>query len=93
MDIKRKACDIQTWQKNIYFSTYPPGTLIHLSHRFINAFTSAAPKSLTVVSATSAPPVQPLRHQRNVCHQCRTAYATNTSRRKEETFRYEYHLH
>jgi hypothetical protein len=25
---------------------------------------------LTVVSATSTPPFQPLRHQRNVCHQC-----------------------
>jgi hypothetical protein len=33
MDIKRETCDTRTW-KNIYFSTYPPPTLIHLSHRF-----------------------------------------------------------
>jgi hypothetical protein len=33
MDIKRRICDIRNW-KNIYFSTYPPPALIHLSHRF-----------------------------------------------------------
>jgi hypothetical protein len=28
--------------KNIHFSTYPPPTLIHLSHRFINALKLAS---------------------------------------------------
>jgi hypothetical protein len=37
MDVKRKTRDIRTWKKNISFSTYPPPTLIHLSHRFTSA--------------------------------------------------------
>jgi hypothetical protein len=45
MDIKRKTSDIRTWKKEHYFSTYPPPTLIHLSHRFISALKSAAQKS------------------------------------------------
>jgi hypothetical protein len=55
-------------QKNIHFSTYPPPTLIHLSRRFTRASKPAAQKYLTVVSVTSTPPFQNLRHQRNVCH-------------------------
>jgi hypothetical protein len=55
--------------KNIYFSTYPSSTLIHLSHRFTNASEPATYKSfLTVVSATSVPQFQVLRHQRNHFH-------------------------
>jgi hypothetical protein len=47
MDIKRKTCDMRTWKiRNIYFSTYPPPTLIHLSHRFTSASKPAAEKSL-----------------------------------------------
>jgi hypothetical protein len=41
MDIKLRTCDIGTW-KNIYFSTYPPSTLIYLSHRFTKASKPAA---------------------------------------------------
>jgi hypothetical protein len=41
MDIKLKICDIRT-DENIYFSTYPPPILIHLSHRFANASKAAA---------------------------------------------------
>jgi hypothetical protein len=41
MDIKRKTCHTRT-RKNIYFSTYPPPTLIHLSHRFTSASKPAA---------------------------------------------------
>jgi hypothetical protein len=37
MNIKRQICDIRTWKKNIYLSTYPPQTLIHLPHRFTSA--------------------------------------------------------
>jgi hypothetical protein len=59
MDIKCKACDIQTWEKHL--STYPPSALMHLSH----CFTSV----LKPLSATSTPLFQPLHHQQNVCHQ------------------------
>jgi hypothetical protein len=41
MDIKRKTCDIRTW-KNIYFSTYPPPTLLHLANRFTSESKTAA---------------------------------------------------
>jgi hypothetical protein len=37
IDIKRKTCDIRTKKNNIYFSTYPPPALIHLSRRFTSA--------------------------------------------------------
>jgi hypothetical protein len=37
IDIKRKICDIRIWKKNIYFSTYPPPTVLQLSDRFTNA--------------------------------------------------------
>jgi hypothetical protein len=56
MDIKRKTYDNRTW-KNIYFSTYPPSTLIHLSHRFTSASKPAAQKSFWLLS-------QPLPHLR-----------------------------
>jgi hypothetical protein len=45
MEIKRKTCDIQNWKKNIYFSTYPPPTLIRLSNRFTSASKPTAQKS------------------------------------------------
>jgi hypothetical protein len=38
MDIKHKTFDIRT-RKNICFFTYPPPTLIHLSHRFTSVST------------------------------------------------------
>jgi hypothetical protein len=43
---------------------------------------------LTVVSTTSVPPFQPLRHQRakRLPVTCEPLYATNTSHRKQETF-------
>jgi hypothetical protein len=82
---------------NINFSTYPPLTLIHLSHRFTSASKPAAQSISTVVSATSAPQFQPLRHQRNVCHvsrpSCEPLYMTDTSHSKQEAFLYEYPLH
>jgi hypothetical protein len=37
MDLKRKICDIRTWEKKN--ETHPPPTLIHLSHRFTSAST------------------------------------------------------
>jgi hypothetical protein len=57
MRIKRKACDTRTWKQNLYFSTYPPAKLIHLSHRSTTASKPAAQKCFVcVVSATSAQP-------------------------------------
>jgi hypothetical protein len=50
-------------EENIYFSTYPPPTLIHLSHPFTSSSTPQHRSLLTAVSVTSAPPFQPLRHQ------------------------------
>jgi hypothetical protein len=97
IDIKRKTCDIQSWKKTFisrhvlhqHWYTCPIALPMrrNLQHRSL----------MTVVSATSAPAFQPLRHQRNVCHIsgliCDMLYATHTSHRKQETFLYEYHLH
>jgi hypothetical protein len=77
--------------KDIYFSTYLPPTLIHLSSRFTRASKLAAQKSfdcclshfrfnLFVISETFVNKVEP-------------HYATNTSQIKQETFIYEYPLH
>jgi hypothetical protein len=72
---------------HIYFSTYHLPTLINLFHRFTSAPKPAEQKFLTVVSETSAPPFQLLRHQRNDFHaSCQPLYATNTSHLKQETF-------
>jgi hypothetical protein len=68
MYIKRKACDIRTWKKKIISR--------HILHQPLHTCPIALPVRLTpqhrslstVVSATSAPPFQPLRHQRNVWH-------------------------
>jgi hypothetical protein len=67
MDVKRKTCDIRNW-KNIYFSTYPPPTLIHLSHRFTSASKPAAYKSFDCYLSHFRTSVSTLRHQRNLCH-------------------------
>jgi hypothetical protein len=79
MDVKRKHVIFEPGRKNIYFPTYPPPTAIqehrNLQHRSL----------LTVVSATSNPPFQPLRHQRNVCHSvvnCFTWQTLPTVKRK-----------
>jgi hypothetical protein len=64
MDIKRKTCDIRTWN---FFSR-------HILHQYWYTCPIALPvrrnqqhrSLLTVVSAISAPPFQLLRHQRNV---------------------------
>jgi hypothetical protein len=61
IDTKRKTYDIRTWQKK-YFSTYPPPTLIPMSHRFTSVSEPAAYNSFgrclsyfrTFVSASSS---------------------------------------
>jgi hypothetical protein len=93
MNIRRKKCDIRTW-KNIYFLTYPPSTLIHLSHRFISASKPATQKSFgcclshfctsfsnSSSSAKHLPPsYEPL-------------YVTNISHHTQEIFLSVYPLH
>jgi hypothetical protein len=65
--MKRKTCDIRTW-KYIYFSTYTQPTLIHCPIALPVRRSPQHRSLLAIVSATSAPPFQPLRHQRNVFH-------------------------
>jgi hypothetical protein len=86
MDIKRKTCDIRTWE-NIYFSTYPPTTLIHLSHRFTSASKLAAQKSFDCSLTHFRAPI-------STSFVISEMSATiNASQHKQETFLYEYHLH
>jgi hypothetical protein len=80
--------------RNISFSTYPPPTLILLSHRFTSASKPAVLKSFDCclshfrtsvsTSSSSAKPLPP---------SCEPLYWTNTSHHKQETFLYEYLLH
>jgi hypothetical protein len=71
MDTKRKTCDIRNWKKNVYFSTYSPLKLIHLSRHFTSASKPAVEKS--IVSPTSAPRILPVYHHRDICHKYGTA--------------------
>jgi hypothetical protein len=67
MDTKRKTYDIRTWKKTFiprhilhqHICTCPIALLMRRNPQHISF--------LTVVSATSASPFQPLRHQRNSC--------------------------
>jgi hypothetical protein len=68
MDIKRETCDIWTCggERNLYFSTHQHWYTCPIA---LPVRRNPQHKSLlTVVSATSAPPSQPLRHQRNIGH-------------------------
>jgi hypothetical protein len=66
MDMKRKTCDIRTWGKKRHLfldiSSTNIETLVPLLRNPQNR------SLLTVFSATSTPPFQPLRHQRNISH-------------------------
>jgi hypothetical protein len=68
MDVKRK-----TWYSNLE-KTFISRHILH-QHRYTCLKALPVRRNpqhsnvLTVVSATFAPPFQPLRHQRNVCHQ------------------------
>jgi hypothetical protein len=96
MDVIRKKCDIRTWEKYLFLNisstnidTLVPSLYQCVETRSIQVF--------WLVSATSAPPFQPLVHQRNLCHvsrpSCEPLYATNNSHCKQETFLYEYPLY
>jgi hypothetical protein len=90
MDIKRKTCDIWTWKKKIsrhilqqHWYMCPIALPVRRNPQHRSLF--------TVVSATSTPPFQPLRHQRNFCHTVVNYFRRQTlSHHKRETFLYEY---
>jgi hypothetical protein len=68
-----------------YFSTYPPPTLIHLSHRFTRASKSTTEKSQSLTHL-----VGPHLRLSDVLERisrpnCEPLYATNTSHRKQNT--------
>jgi hypothetical protein len=99
MDIEGKSFDILTW-KNIYFSTYPPPTLILLSCRFISASKPQLRNLLTVVSATSHLRFNLFAISETFATKVATSrpsyemlYGTDTPRHKQETFIDEYPLH
>jgi hypothetical protein len=81
--------------KSIYFSTYPPPTLIHFLYHFPSASKPAAQKILTVVSATFAPGRASLSNFLETISRpsCEPLYATNISHRKQGIFLYGYPLH
>jgi hypothetical protein len=93
MDVKRKTCDIRTWKKHLFLDisltnidTLVPSLYQCVKTRSIEVF--------WVASATSAPPFQPLRHQRNVCYPVVNRFTRKTLlHRKQETLLYEYPLH
>jgi hypothetical protein len=98
MDIKRKTCGIQTWGKETFISR-------HILHQHWDTCPISLPMRrnpkhrslLTVVSANSAPPFRHLLiskvHERISRPSREPLYATNTSRRKQETLLGKYPLH
>jgi hypothetical protein len=93
MDIKRKTSDIRIWGGGIRLDMFSTKIYTRVPWRRNPQHRSL----LTAVSATSAPPLQPLRHQRNIWHvsqtSCESLYAKNTTHRKQERFIYEYPLY
>jgi hypothetical protein len=72
MDIKRKTYDIRTWKKYLFLdiSSTNIDTLVQSLYQCV---ATRCIEVFLTVSATSAFPFQPLRHERNVCHQGGTA--------------------
>jgi hypothetical protein len=68
MVIKQKKLYLKL-EKDVFFWTNPPSieTLVLSLYQCIE--TRSIEVSLTVVSATSAPPFEHHHHQRNICHQ------------------------
>jgi hypothetical protein len=80
-------------EETIYFSNYPPPTLINLPHRFISTSKPAAWKRFdcclihyrsSVSTSSSAKYLPPI---------CEPLYLTTISHRKQGTFIYEHPLH
>jgi hypothetical protein len=59
----------ETEEKDIYFSTYSPPTLIQFPIGLPERRNRQHGIILTCVSGTSAPPFQLLHRQRKICHQ------------------------
>jgi hypothetical protein len=62
--MKRKTCDIRTWKKHLLLGISSTNTDTLVPSLYLCVETRSKEVFLTVVSATSAPPFQPLRHQR-----------------------------
>jgi hypothetical protein len=93
MDIKIKYVIFEPG-KNIYFSTYPPPTLVHLSQCFTSASKPAALKSFDCRLSRFRTPVSTSSSSaKHFPPSWEQLYATNTSHRKQEIFLYEYPLH
>jgi hypothetical protein len=73
-----KMCDIQSCKIHFTSRHILHQHLQHLSHRFTSASKTQHRNLLTVVSATSAPPIQHLRHQWNVCHRVVSRFTRRT---------------
>jgi hypothetical protein len=74
MDIKRKTYYIQTWEKHLFLDISPISTDTPVPWLYQCVETRSTEIFFTVVSATSAPPFQPLRRQRNVSHVSRPRF-------------------
>jgi hypothetical protein len=73
MDIKCKTCDVRTWKKT-FISRHNFHQHWYICPIALPVLRNPQHKTLlTLVSATSAPPFQPLSHQRNVFHKGWTA--------------------
>jgi hypothetical protein len=69
MDIKRKTCDIWKWKKKTFIFRHILSQHWYTCPIALPICRNPQHRSLlTVVSATSAPPFQLLRHQWNICH-------------------------
>jgi hypothetical protein len=101
--VNRSQIDIKcnnTWYSNLekhLFLDVSPTNIDTLVPSLYDCVETRSIEVYWLLSANSAPPFQPLRHQPNVCHvsrpSCEPLYTTNISHRKQETFLYEYPLH
>jgi hypothetical protein len=75
MDIKRKICDIRTWEKHLFLDISSTNivTLVLSLYQCVEILSIENP--LTVMSARSASLFQPLSHQPNVCSSVVSTFA------------------
>jgi hypothetical protein len=87
MDTKRRTYDITTWKKHLFLdiSSTNTDTLVPSLYQ---CFETRSTEGLTVVSANFAPPFQPLRHHRNVCHSVVNRFTRQTLRTVNRTHIY-----
>jgi hypothetical protein len=105
MDIKRKTCDIRTWEKYIFLDisstnidTFVPSLYQCVGTRRIEAFFDCCLSHLLLSQSQQGDMVG---HHLRLSHvlerisrlSCEPLYATNTPHRKEKIFIYEYPLH